>query len=155
MVKIFFYFLVVISFVVACSSSPHDISNLLQPWICVDQEKPIFNEQGMYVFYNHSQMPLELNREIANNEDMHAGSAAGWTSTIQPDQWSALSLSLAPFVMNCTSLAEGKRTSIACEKVLSVCQLKLKETQNLSGSYWLAENITLDKLKTLFKGKNL
>lgn len=75
------------------------------------------------------------------------GASAGWTSRLQGDNWSALSLEKGPFVLNCIESKPGHEQQIPCEGTIAVCQWKkVKFPDNAKGTFWAAENMSLSAL---------
>lgn len=75
------------------------------------------------------------------------GASAGWTSRLQGDKWSALSLEKGPFVLNCIESKPGHEQQVPCEGAIAVCQWKeAKFPENAQGTFWAAEDMSLSAL---------
>lgn len=75
------------------------------------------------------------------------GASAGWTSRLQGENWSALSLEKGPFVLNCTESRPGHEQQVPCEGAIAVCKWKkIKFPENAKGVFWAAENMSLSAL---------
>src|ERR1700758_2567039 len=67
------------------------------------------------------------------------GASAGWTSRLQANKWSALSLEKGPFVLNCIESRPGHEQQIPCEEAIAVCSWKkVKFPENIKGTFWVA-----------------
>lgn len=76
------------------------------------------------------------------------GASAGWTSRLQRDKWSALSLEKGPFVLNCIESRPGHEQQVPCEGTIAVCKWKQATfPENAKGTFWAAENMSLPALK--------
>lgn len=75
------------------------------------------------------------------------GANAGWTSRLQSEKWSALSLEKGPFILNCIESRPGHEQQIPCEGAIAVCQWsKVKFPENAQGTFWASEDKSLDAL---------
>lgn len=73
------------------------------------------------------------------------GASAGWTSQIQPDNWSALALDKSSFTVTCIESKPGHEQQIPCEGMVAVCQWdKIKISDK--GTFWAGENKSLAEL---------
>lgn len=71
--------------------------------------------------------------------------SAGWTSRLQGNNWSSLSVDKGPFVINCIESIPGHEQKIPCEGAIGVCQWsKVKMPADAKGTFWAAEDQTLD-----------
>lgn len=76
-----------------------------------------------------------------------ASASAGWTSRLQGENWSALALDKGPFILNCIESRPGHEQQVPCEGAIAVCQWgKAKFPENSQGTYWAAEDKSLDGL---------
>lgn len=106
----------------------------------------------IYFLQNLSERSLWL-----DHPSDHPGSAkAGWSSYLQPDHWSAILLTQKDFALSCAIIEPGKVIYLDCSKVLAVC---IPEKSYLAskrmGSYWLAENQSLDDLLKIVAKRSL
>jgi hypothetical protein len=75
------------------------------------------------------------------------GASAGWTSRLQSENWTALSLAKGPFVLNCIESRPGHEQQVPCEAAIAVCKWgKVKFPENAKGTFWAAENMSLSAL---------
>lgn len=71
-----------------------------------------------------------------------------WTSRLQGEKWSALSLAKGPFALNCIESRPGHEQQVPCEGVIAVCTWnKVKFPENTQGTFWVAEDMSLSALK--------
>lgn len=103
----------------------------------------IDSEQNLYLFHNTSDKSFWLNHPVGKDP----GASAGWASEIGAGNWSALTISNNPgeFVMNCSEIGDGTVDYLDCRNVVKACRLvKAKFNAEGSGSYWVAENKSLN-----------
>lgn len=75
------------------------------------------------------------------------GAQAGWTSRINQNKWSAISLNKDHLSFECVEVKPGHEQQISCQGVLSVCQIKPEDLpKNITGSFWVSENNNLTKV---------
>ncbi|MBN9231450.1 MAG: hypothetical protein BGO90_11380 [Legionella sp. 40-6] len=75
--------------------------------------------------------------------------SAGWSSKLEAEHWSALSLAKGPFALQCIESRPGHEQQIPCAGAISVCTLKkVKFPADAQGSFWAAENLSLPALMT-------
>lgn len=76
-----------------------------------------------------------------------SGASAGWTSRLESENWSALSVEKGPFVLNCIESRPGHEQQIPCQDTIAVCQWKKsKFPESAQGTFWAAENMSLSAL---------
>ncbi|OGT49440.1 MAG: hypothetical protein A3F17_02680 [Gammaproteobacteria bacterium RIFCSPHIGHO2_12_FULL_41_15] len=97
----------------------------------------------VYLLFNQSKKKYLIN---------HVGdpgtASAGWGSVIEPGHWSAILLNQNNFSVNCTEYDGSFTQVLNCNNVMKVCQLSPKENSGFvgQGSFWIAENKTLENL---------
>lgn len=73
--------------------------------------------------------------------------SAGWTSRLQSEKWSALSLEKGPFILNCIESRPGHEQQVPCQNAIAVCQWKkAKFPKDAQGTFWAAEDMSLKAL---------
>lgn len=103
-------------------------------------------KQIVYLFNNSGTASYFLNQATGKE----GSASAGWTSKIDPGQWSAIVVARNNFKWACQDLVPGKTNEITCKSVLHVCQFQGKPNLLNSGDYWLSENKSLpDTIKAL------
>ena len=103
----------------------------------------IDSEQSLYLFHNKSDKSFWLNHPVTKDP----GASAGWASEIGVGNWSALTLSNSKgnFVMTCSIIGDGSVDYLDCKNVVRACRLvDAKFNSENSGSYWVAENKSLN-----------
>jgi hypothetical protein len=107
----------------------------------------------VFLIHNISKQNFWLNHPIA-----HPSASAGWASRINKNQWSALMIdqSKKDFVVSCTDIQAGSVQKFSCEKLLQVCELEnVNFKTQMTGSFWLAENETLNNLLNKLRSRGL
>lgn len=101
-----------------------------------------FEAKGQRLFYVHNQNAQTVYLAFINR----TGTAhAGWTSKIDADKWSALTLDDRTLTFHCVETKPGSEQRVACRSVIGVClQNNVQFDKNSQGSYWVAENEDLD-----------
>ena len=103
----------------------------------------IDSEQSLYLFHNISDKSFWLNHPVTNDP----GASAGWASEVDAGNWSALTISSnrRNFVMTCSIIGDGSVDYQDCKEVVKACRLvDAKFNSENSGSYWVAENKSLN-----------
>ena len=106
-------------------------------------EISIDSEQRLYLIQNISDKSFWLNHSASKDP----GASAGWASEIEAGNWSTITISNIPgeFVMNCSEIGDGSVDYLDCRNVIQACRLvDAKFNSENSGSYWLAENKSLN-----------
>jgi hypothetical protein len=102
--------------------------------------KPISNTQ-VYLIKNTSSYPVFIDHSTGRK-----GASAGWLSTLDSNQWSAIAVSKSAFKLQCYISQNGKMDQTDCN-ILKVCQpVATSLTAKNAGDYWLVENRPWDKL---------
>ncbi|MES2204219.1 MAG: hypothetical protein V4496_03260 [Pseudomonadota bacterium] len=96
------------------------------------------------VFCNQKDSALILDRVDFNNP----GVQAGWASTLPPHMCSIFFTDKSPFTFACSEESSGGFKQVDCQPHLLVGPLtwsgKMLSNQTVSGSYWVAEAISVD-----------
>lgn len=67
--------------------------------------------------------------------------SAGWTTRIQPKNWSAIIVKGSAFNIACIEQSPGQEQRIACAHTLRACRMTKADLSSLdAGTYWLAED---------------
>ncbi|MDF1796078.1 MAG: hypothetical protein P1U63_06030 [Coxiellaceae bacterium] len=66
--------------------------------------------------------------------------SAGWASTLEPQNWSALLQQKPAFTLQCFT-ADGHYRHIDCGNMISACWMPVKASKKaLNGNYWVSED---------------
>lgn len=96
----------------------------------------------LFFIHNLTNADLWITHPVSNE-----GVSAGWTSRLQADNWSALTVEKSPFTLSCIESKPGHEQQIACEGAIAVCQWKdIKGSAEPKGSYWVSEDMSLASL---------
>lgn len=112
------------------------------------------SKQSLYLFHNISDKSFWLNHPIGKDP----GASAGWASEIGAENWSALTISSGTdnFALNCSLIGDGGVKYINCMDVLKSCKVENAEfASENTGSYWVAENMPLQKLLDAIKNRGV
>lgn len=134
-------------FIVLTFFSSHLFAEALLPAGCqplrIEGESVLLKTQksALFMIYNAGDKVLWLTHPVDN-----AGASAGWTSQLQPQRWSALSIG-EDFSLSCVESTPGHEQQIPCQDAISVCRYKkVQFPQDAEGSYWAGENLPLNEL---------
>lgn len=73
--------------------------------------------------------------------------SAGWSSRLQADNWSALTVDKPSFILTCIESKPGHEQQVPCEGTIAVCQWRgAKIPGNEQGTFWAAEDKSLSAL---------
>jgi hypothetical protein len=110
------------------------------------------SKQSLYLLHNVSDKSFWLNHVMSKDP----GASAGWASELNAGNWSAITINLEDFEMNCTTLGTGEVKDLNCEEVIKVCKFE-KPVFNSedSGSFWVAENKSLTNLLDDIKSRGI
>lgn len=76
-----------------------------------------------------------------------ASASAGWNSYVHTKHWTALYLEKGDFELACTESQPGHEQQISCQGLISACLWQdAKAPDQLSGSFWAAEDLPLNEL---------
>lgn len=104
----------------------------------------------IYFFRNNTEESLWLDHPVA-----HPSASAGWSSYIQPGNWSALILNRKNFAISCAVINPGKVDYLECKNAVSVCSPKEINLPKRKTTYWLIENKPWDELVAAVKKRLL
>jgi hypothetical protein len=84
---------------------------------------------------------------LTHQPDKHHASA-GWSSHLQSEHWSALSLMQHAFTLQCIESKPGHEQPVDCSAVLAVCQWpRSRLPQDITTvTHWASENMLLSPL---------
>ncbi|MDR3491029.1 MAG: hypothetical protein P4M12_03160 [Gammaproteobacteria bacterium] len=150
-IKIFITTFICCLSVVSAQASPFDCS----PVKVKTQDKSVLlnaaeNKQDgaiVYFFKNTSAKSIWL-----DHPNKRASASAGWSSYLQPGNWSALLLDKKEFELTCAIIEPGKVNYVSCEKSLTICApapAVINSTRK--GSYWLVEDKAWNDFLAAFK----
>lgn len=97
-------------------------------------------QQQVYLFTNISDTSIYL-----DHPSQFPGTAnAGWTSQIDSQQWSGLTVSRKNFNWTCQVVGMATLESVPCDQVLKVCRFTEKFSKTpVTDQFWIAENGSL------------
>lgn len=82
------------------------------------------------------------------------GASAGWTSRLQTENWSALSVDKGPFSLNCIESRPGHEQQVPCEAAIAVCEWSgVKFPAGSQGTFWAGEDMSLSALTAAIGGR--
>jgi hypothetical protein len=92
--------------------------------------------QGLYLLNNKSESDYWITHPVKD-----PGASAGWTSDINPGNWSAFTANIPNFELTCMKSGQSSMETLDCEKVLSVCRISNPVFKpDMSGNYWVSED---------------
>jgi hypothetical protein len=112
--------------------------------VSLSAKKPV-----LVMIHNLSKSDLWITHPVSD-----PSAAAGWSSRLKSDNWSALALDKNDFELSCVESKPGHEQQVPCQSVLSVCrwsavQMSAKET----GTFWAGENMVLSELLSHLGGR--
>jgi hypothetical protein len=114
-------------------------------------------EQTLYLFHNISDTDYWVNHPVTKDP----GVSAGWASILNAGQWSALAIyqnsNSENFAISCETMGkDGALTYHNCQDVLRTCIVEKAEFKTGDkGSYWVAENKSLNDLVKEIKSRGI
>lgn len=100
------------------------------------------NKKSLVFIHNLTAVDLWVTHPVAE-----PSASAGWASRLQGEHWAALSLAKGPFELNCIESRPGHEQQVPCEGSIAVCAWnKVKFPENAQGTFWAAEDMSLDAL---------
>ena len=110
----------------------------------------IKSKKSKLVFvHNLSKSDIWITHPVAD-----PGASAGWTTRLQPDNWSALAVDKSPFIINCIESRPGHEQQVPCEGVIAVCKWsKVKVPASGEGTFWVGEDMSLSALTAAVGGR--
>lgn len=97
-------------------------------------------EAQLYFIKNTSHKKIWLTRK--QETEPHA--SAGWSSSLNPDHWSAILITKPNFILNCQN---EKREMLHCKKVIQLCE-SILTFKSPAGNYWFVENKSWVRFKS-------
>lgn len=113
--------------------------------------------QSLFLLHNISEYNYWLDHPITKDP----GASAGWATTLNASQWSALSINNNSnddsFALSCAIIGKnGKISYLDCKDVLVACKAEsAKFKSGNSGSYWVAENQNLNSVLKTVKSRGI
>jgi hypothetical protein len=97
-------------------------------------------KQNLYLLNNTSDSDFWITHPVKD-----PGASAGWTSNLNPDNWSAFTVNVPDFELTCTKTGQGSLDSIPCKKVIKLCRvINPVFKPDMSGNYWVSEDKPLE-----------
>jgi hypothetical protein len=94
------------------------------------------SSQGLYLLHNKSDSDYRVTHPVKD-----PGASAGWTSDLNPGNWSAFTVNIPGFELTCMKSGQSTMETLDCEKVLSVCRISNPVFKpDMSGNYWVSED---------------
>lgn len=121
---------------IVCDAKTYDYQGV-QVLLNLDKKK---SDQQLYFLQNTTDKPL-----IVDHIPSKASASAGWSTTIDPQHWTVLSLNRKEMAFQCTMEKESdiSMKKVLCENVLKVCRaVNPVFKEGTAGSYWVSENQT-------------
>lgn len=103
-----------------------------------------FNAKGQALYFIHNKGMFPIYLAFTNT----TGTAhAGWTTKLDSQQWSALTLEDRSLPFRCIEEKPGSEQRVSCERVVEAClYVKVIFNKKNKGSYWVADNDTLEMI---------
>ena len=109
------------------------------------------SSQGLYLLNNTSDSDYWITHPVKD-----PGASAGWTSDINPGNWSAFTVNIPGFELTCMKTGQSSMETLPCEKVLKVCRIsKPSFKPDMSGNYWVSEDKPLGTVLDEIKGRGI
>lgn len=94
------------------------------------------SSQNLYLLNNKSDSDYWITHPVKD-----PGASAGWTSDINPGNWSAFTVNIPAFELSCMKTGQSAMETLSCEKVLRVCRVSNPVFKpETSGNYWVSED---------------
>lgn len=108
-------------------------------------------EQSLYLIINTSESDFWLSRPVKD-----PGASAGWTSNINPGNWSAFTVNMPDFELTCTKTGRGSLDNLPCKKVLKLCRITNPVFKpDMSGNYWVSEDKPLEAVTDEIRSRGI
>jgi hypothetical protein len=121
---------------IVCDAKTYDYQGI-QVLLNLDKKKA---DQQLYFLQNMADKPL-----VVDHIPSKASASAGWSTTLDPQHWTVLSLNRKEMTFQCSMEKEGdiSMKKVLCENVLKVCRaVNPVFKEGTAGSYWVSENQT-------------
>lgn len=80
--------------------------------------------------------------------------SAGWSSRLEAGNWSALTVDKESFELSCIESKPGHEQQVPCSGVTAICEWQnVKIPEQLTGTFWAGENLTLQALTGHLHGR--
>jgi len=107
--------------------------------------------QSLYLLNNKSDSDYWITHPVKD-----PGASAGWTSDINPGNWSAFTVNIPGFELTCMKSGQSSMDTLPCEKVLRVCRIQNPAFKpDMSGNYWVSEDKPLEAVLDEIKGRGI
>lgn len=109
------------------------------------------SSQSLYLLNNKSDSDYWVTHPVKD-----PGASAGWTSDINPGNWSAFTVNISGFELTCTKTGQSSMETLSCNKVLRVCRISNPVFKpDMSGNYWVSEDKPLQAVLDEIKGRGI
>ena len=109
------------------------------------------SQQSLYLLNNKSDSDYWITHPVKD-----PGASAGWTTDINPGNWSAFTVNIQDFEITCTKTGQSSMETLPCEKVLRVCRITNPVFKpDMSGNYWVSEDKPLQAVLDEIKGRGI
>lgn len=128
--------------------------NCQQKNIQFSDNKVILNPRGetqqLFLLHNTSHQKVLL-----SHYQVDPTADAGWSSVLDPDRWSVISMDQGKFPLTCQSNEAGGEY-LNCHQVLAVCDMPHAVFPRLNlGSYWAVENQSFKNILAEIKKRGI
>lgn len=109
------------------------------------------SQQSLYLLNNKSDSDYWVTHPVKD-----PGASAGWTSDINPGNWSAFTVNVPSFELTCMKTGQSSMDTLSCEKVLRICRIQDPVFKpDMSGNYWVSEDKPLQAVLDEIKGRGI
>ena len=109
------------------------------------------NSQSLYLLNNISDSDYWFTHPVKD-----PGASAGWTSGLNPGNWSAFTANTPDFELTCVKTGQSSNETLPCEKVLRVCRVSNPVFKSdMGGNYWVSEDKPLGAALDEIKGRGM
>ena len=109
------------------------------------------SSQGLYLLNNKSDSDYWVTHPVKD-----PSASAGWTSDINPGNWSAFTSNMPEFELTCMKTGQSSMETLSCEKVLRVCRIQDPVFKpDMTGNYWVSEDKPLQAVLDEIKGRGI
>ncbi len=96
--------------------------------------------QSLYLLNNTSESDFWITHPVKD-----PGASAGWTSNLDPGNWSAFTANIPDFELTCTKTGQGSLDNLPCRKVIQMCRISNPAFKpDMNGNYWVSEDKPLE-----------
>lgn len=112
-----------------------------------------FKAKGQVLFYVHNKGALPIYLSFINK----TGTAhAGWTTKLDPDRWSALTINDRTLSFHCIEEKPGSEQRVRCYEAVEACTVQgTGFDKGNSGSYWVSDNADINTIIEKVRARNI